>query len=461
MITSHLHPLVPPSCRETAWLIPGLLPVGEVVMLEGGPGLGKTLLATAWAARLSRDGAGQGTAALILTASIRAAELGLGQLARHEPDFSRLHAIDWTATARDENGRREAVVEEMIFHIEQHLEQNHPRLLIIDSLDEAFSVLATEPAHRQRHFWSQMVAAARRHGCTILLLTRQCSKRDRAGRVASLAADFARCVFSLGWHPADASLRVLTRTRDLFSPAGVQWHVAIDEAGQADCHPTNDHDHVPPGQGGTPVTWLSRRQKRSNLPLVMKAVEEYLDGKKPIRMVRDHVLGLGHSYPAFREAMRHLDVEAKKEGSLWWYIPGPEIALKHTLRAPAPFPDLPTPTIELPSGRNSHVQRSPGQGGSPAPEPPRHPGLGDVYWSLNQKMNAHAQALASTADPQEALLRFDLESFLATLTPDERRVWDEFRAEENNDERMDEWDVRATHQTDGSTRPRRPSLIDT
>jgi hypothetical protein len=64
----------------------------------------------------------------------------------------------------------------------------------------------------------------------------------------------------------------------------------------------------------------------------MKAIADFLTEIKPAPVLRDHILGLGYSKTAFREALRHLDVEARKDGSMWWYVPGPEITLRHVLR---------------------------------------------------------------------------------------------------------------------------------
>jgi KaiC/GvpD/RAD55 family RecA-like ATPase len=323
MITSSLRPLTAPTPAETTWLVPNLLPAGEIVLLEGPAGVGKTLLAAAWTSRISKEGQG-GLAGLVLTASTRAADLAASHLARHQADFDRLRNIHWSATSRDENGKREAVVNDMLTHFEAHLEEHKPKLLVIDALEEVLVELASEPAHWQRHFWDRLQKSARRHACTILILSRPCTRRDRAGRVGRLAADYARCCFSLAWHPTDAAQRVLTRTRDPLAAAGAQWHVGIDGDGHAECFTAPDNDHVPPGQGSAPVTWLSRRQKSDNIPRILKALEEYVGIKLAAFQVRDHILGQGFSYSAFREALRHSDITHKREGGVWWYVPGPD-----------------------------------------------------------------------------------------------------------------------------------------
>src|SRR4051812_30761400 len=112
MITSALRDLAPPDSCEETWLVPGLLPAGAVVLLEGGPGVGKTLLAAAWAAQLSREGPG-GVAALVLTASTRAAELARAHLARQDAALGAIKAVHWTATCRGPDGKKEAVAEEI------------------------------------------------------------------------------------------------------------------------------------------------------------------------------------------------------------------------------------------------------------------------------------------------------------------------------------------------------------
>src|SRR4029079_8282601 len=105
--------------------------------------------------------------------------------------------------------------------------------LVIDSLEESLAILAGEKEAKLREFWAHLVSLARHHNTTILVLARPQGRRGTA-RVARTAAEAAKAVFALAYHPTDASIRVLTRTRDLTAPAGAQWHLTIDESGRAD-----------------------------------------------------------------------------------------------------------------------------------------------------------------------------------------------------------------------------------
>src|SRR5687768_17525699 len=105
MITSSLKEITPPAEAPTDWILPGMLPVGALALLEGGAGVGKTLVMAAYIADLCNERE-TGTAALVLTASSRAAEHAATHLTRQGVDLGRIKAIHWTATARGLDGKK-------------------------------------------------------------------------------------------------------------------------------------------------------------------------------------------------------------------------------------------------------------------------------------------------------------------------------------------------------------------
>lgn len=339
MITTELRPLAPREVKEPAWLLPGLLPRGELVLLEGAAGVGKSLLAAALAARVSRDA---DTACTLLTAMPGSADVLAAHLARQQPAYEKLRELVWYA---DRDGGKDFAAEEALTKLQNHLEEHRPPLLVIDSLEEALGILAGEKERIMRTFWSQLATLARHHGVTILVLTRPQGRRG-AARVARAAAEAAKAVFTLAWHPTDAALRVLTRTRDLLAPAGAQWHVTIDAAGRADVAEAAPADHVPPA--GAPATWKTER-RRDNLAAAVRAIEDALTVMTPAPVLRDQVLRQGISYHAFRTAMTLVDAEHKRVGGAWFYAPGLELKILQELRrqrAERRFP--PAPPAESP-----------------------------------------------------------------------------------------------------------------
>jgi hypothetical protein len=346
MITAELRPFAPPQTKAQTWLLPGLLPRGELVLLEGAASVGKSLLAAAFAARVSQD-----DACTLLTASPSSSEVLAVHLAHQEPQFDKLRELVWYA---DRDGKQDFAAEESLTKLQNHLEQHQPPLLVLDSLEESLAILAGEKERKLREFWSQLVALARQHGTTILVLARPQGRRGTA-RVARTAAGAARAVFTLAWHPTDPTQRVLTRTRDLTAPAGAQWHVTLDPDGRADWTEAAPADHVAPA--GALSTWNHDARQRPDLAGAVRIIEDALVSPLPGMVLRDLVVRQGHTAHTYRTAMTLVDVEYKKLGHIWVYYPGPELSALQKLRrqpaasparepAPAP-PPLPTEQLAL------------------------------------------------------------------------------------------------------------------
>src|SRR5687768_5378368 len=113
MITADLRPMAPPTPKTAAWLLPGLLPKGELVVLEGAASVGKSLLAAAFAAKISHD-----DACTLLTATPSSSETLATHLARQEPHYDRLHELVWYA---DRDGKKDFAAEEALTNLQNHL----------------------------------------------------------------------------------------------------------------------------------------------------------------------------------------------------------------------------------------------------------------------------------------------------------------------------------------------------
>src|SRR6185369_9349598 len=164
MIHTELRPMTPPQPKTAAWLLPGLLPKGELVLLEGQPGVGKSLLAAAFAAKISHD-----DACTLLTASTSSSETLATHLARQEPHYEKLHELLWYA---ERDGKKDYAAEEALTKLQHHLEHHKPPLLVLDSLEESLAILAGEKEAKLREFWANLVTLARHHNTTILVLAR-------------------------------------------------------------------------------------------------------------------------------------------------------------------------------------------------------------------------------------------------------------------------------------------------
>jgi hypothetical protein len=321
MVTSQLlpFPTMPPA--PAPYLLDGLLPQGQLLFLDGPAGIGKSLLAAAWTAALSQ--ATTRPITLLTNDSPRGQTLA-HHLARHNPSYQNLKLLSWCA---DKLANPTFALNEALQHLENHIIQEKPILLVIDSLEDSLHVLAGETEDRLRDFWSRLTRTAQHHNCTVLILSLPPGRRGTS-RIAKSAAFHARTIYSLAWHPGDATLRILTRTLDRLAPAGTQWHVGIAPDGQADWHLADEKHHTAPSQARAPITWLKQNHKMQQLPTLARAIKEELLHPIPASILKGKILGQGYSYHAFRSALKALDVKHEKQGSTWTYIPGPTLS-KH------------------------------------------------------------------------------------------------------------------------------------
>jgi hypothetical protein len=321
MVVSQSLPFSAAPPLATPYFLDGLLPQARLILLDGPAGIGKSLLAAAWTASVSR----QHPVTLLSADNSDSSPTLAHHLHNHSPNYQNLKQVLWRA---DTFANPKFALEEALQHIEKHLVNDKPALLVIDSLEESLHILAREPEDRLRHFWSTLARFARNYDCTILVLSQPPGRRGLA-RIAKTAASYTRTIYSLGWHPGDASLRILTRTLDRLAPAGTQWHVGIAPDGQVDWHLAEEKHHLAPSQARAPITWLKQNHKMQQLPTVARAIKEELLHPIPASILKGKILGQGYSYHAFRSALKTLDVIHEKQGSTWTYIPGPTLS-NHT-----------------------------------------------------------------------------------------------------------------------------------
>src|SRR5271169_347688 len=155
------------------WLWPGRLPLGKLVLLDGDPDLGKSLLALDLCARLStgrpfpdgRPGPGP-SSALVLSAEDNAADTIVPRLQRLGADLGRVFV--WQRQRDDEPWpwRFPAQAD----RLDEALAQTDARLLVIDPITAFLddSVLCASD-HSVRRALAPLMYLAEKHRCTPLM----------------------------------------------------------------------------------------------------------------------------------------------------------------------------------------------------------------------------------------------------------------------------------------------------
>jgi len=218
--------------RPVDWLWQHRLASGTIAMLSGGPGVGKTFLALAIAAALSRGRAPLSEERLepctVLYASTQnaASEVIRPRFEKLDGDLSRLvllRGISSTAQSTSLRLRDTAILEDA-------LQRTQARLLIVDPLHGYFGpgVDSHHPGQNRATF-DGLAGVADKHRCCILLI-RPLSKRGPAGPVELSGA--LRTEFLAGSSPDAPSTSVLVQLKSNLGPLAPALGYTIDNAGR-------------------------------------------------------------------------------------------------------------------------------------------------------------------------------------------------------------------------------------
>lgn len=361
---SRASDIVPEAIR---WLWPDWLPEGKLTLLAGSPGTGKTTLALALAATVTRGGAWpDGTACnragdvLVWSGEDNPADTIVPRLMAAGADLDRVHII----TGRtDENGDLLPFdpAADMPLLSERLTDMDAARLLILDPIVSAVSGDAHRVNDVRRNLQS-LVDMANAHGCCVLGIshfakgTKGSSPAERViGSQAFVA--LARMVLIAG-KDETAERRILARAKSNIAPddGGVAYSLELAETG---------------GITASRVVWgaLIDGSARDILGDVEQDDEErtglddaceFLAGLLSDGPVRTKVLkadadGAGFNWKMMQRAASRLDVQKRKIGMK----EGWEWALA---KETGPEEDTKNPALYTVSSSESHVPFGSGKG---------------------------------------------------------------------------------------------------
>jgi hypothetical protein len=313
--------------------------LGKLVILDGNPDLGKSLLALDWCARLSTGRPfpdsplrAEPASALVLSAEDAPQDTIVPRLERLGADMSRVFV--WQSEREDEEWPWRFPRD--VGRLDAALSQTGARLVILDPLmaflDE--NVLYTSD-HSVRRALGPLIQVAQKHQCA-MLMHRHLRKHGSSqaifrglGSIAFLAA----CRFSMlvERDPQDSSRRVLAQVRH--SLTGAQPSLVYQITAKDGEAPT--------------VTWLGRSSYSANDLLVLAGqrpkprdqaadfLEHFLsDGPRPSQEVWKAAKKAGVSWRTLERAKKGIDIRCRREYRhgqpvSYWLLDGQELGPEH------------------------------------------------------------------------------------------------------------------------------------
>jgi hypothetical protein len=340
------------------WLWPGRLALGKLALLDGDPGLGKSLLTLDLCARLSKgtafpDGSsGFGPCpTLVLNGEDAVRDTVLPRLRGCGADLDRVfvqHRADGRADELLRFPTDIATLERILAHV-------RPRLVVIDPL-MAFLDRSTQtnndPSVRRTLFL--LAGLAQRHGCAILLV-RHLNKREgqRAvyrggGSIGFVAA--CRSAWLVARDPDVADRRVLAQLKNNLGPP--QPSLAYRVVDQGSGPPALVWDGVSPLMADLLVQRAARPKAPGPRERAINAVEAFLlGGARTTQEVWAEAQRQQISTMTLKRAKKMLGIRSRRvwekgRQRTYWLLPGQELPPEARKGAVADLEDLLRPLEE-------------------------------------------------------------------------------------------------------------------
>jgi hypothetical protein len=305
--------------QPVEWLWQDRLACGTLAMISGVPGSGKTWIALALAAALSRGRdpwTGEAVdPSTVLYASMEhnSSEIILPRFVRLQGDPKRFAVLRGVRSAGPLKLRD-------LSDIEDALQRTHARLLILDPVDTYFGINLHQPTETLP-LLEKLARLAERHHCCILLL-RHLGKGGPALRGQTEISSTLRTEFLAGGSPDAPSQPVLLQIKSNLGPLAPTLSYEIDDAGTFFWTGLSKR---------TREEMLAGRPTGAGLPLRKFAGEwlrAYLqNGTQTQGTIENAAARDGVSIATLRRAKFDLGVRSIKDGikGLWyWSLPATE-----------------------------------------------------------------------------------------------------------------------------------------
>jgi hypothetical protein len=341
--------------RQIDWLWPGWLALGKLALLDGDPGLGKSLVALDWCARLSRgqpfpDG-GQGVGpgcAIVLNGEDGGEDTVKPRLAALDADLDRVFIL----RPRKETGQA-LVFPTGLNQLARAVQKVSARLVVIDPIMAFLDTsIASSSDQSIRRALLPLARLAQSRRCVVLLI-RHLNKSARAsalyrggGSIGLIGACRSACLVAPD--PTDGKRRVLAQVKNNLAPkqSSLGYELVVRE------------------QGPPAISWLGAspwgadellaRQPPPRLTPRDRAREFLLGflqaGPRTSREIWTASLAQRLSEPTLRRAKSDLDIRSRRVWAdgrrlSYWLLPGQQLPTQagNPLGPPAPGAANPAP----------------------------------------------------------------------------------------------------------------------
>jgi len=226
---------------EVNWLWPNYLPQGKVAVLDGDPGVGKSLISCDIAARISTatpfpgqsGGLTEPGDVLFFAPEDDMADTVIPRLTAAGADLDRIH--DYTTCGSGDNARFVTIPDDLE-RIEQAITTYNVRFIVIDPVVAMLSKgVDTYKDHSLRRDLTPLVRLAAKHQCTVLMI-RHLRKNDgpavyRGGGSIAFAG-LSRIVLCAALHPTidGAGVLAVVKTNLGPKPASLEYRIGEHES---------------------------------------------------------------------------------------------------------------------------------------------------------------------------------------------------------------------------------------
>ncbi|MFT3880566.1 MAG: AAA family ATPase [Gemmatales bacterium] len=299
-----LHSLVPTQpLFPRKWLLRDLLPVAELVLLDGASGVGKSILATSLAAIFSHTAELPQPGSILYLSSPQQQALTTEFLKQQLPNYDTMRGLHYQPESVTE-GEPVSNAPNLLAFIEASIKEHKPLLLVIDSLEELLE-LGAEPDNKMLFdFWNGLRNLAHELFCTILIPRRNGLHENRQyGPFTRYGSDVARFGLTLHWHPINPAQRIMTIAKNQRGPVGQQFKINIDTDGHVAPFPAQPFEHARPSR--SPATWVPNQDHivEEDRRIIQAAEDMLQGGTLPKYELHNFLTRNGYTKSAVHRAM--------------------------------------------------------------------------------------------------------------------------------------------------------------